>query len=62
MYKKEPTDPQESVKKMRQIGEAIDLLLETDYRHEHPQEYVVIKEWLSYEANMALMESRRFQN
>lgn len=60
--KKEATTPKESVDKMRKIGEAIDLLLETDYTEKKPEVFVFIKDWLTYEATKAMMESRKFQN
>lgn len=60
--KKEATTPKESVDKMRKVGEAIDLLLETDYVDKKPEVFVFIKDWLTYEATKALMESRKFQN
>ena len=60
--KKEPTTPKESVDKMKRVGEAIDLLLETDYTDKKPEVFIFIKDWLTYEANKALMESRKFQN
>jgi hypothetical protein len=62
IMKKEATTPKESVDKMRKIGEAIDLLLETDYTDNKPEAFAFLKDWLTYEANKALMESRKFQN
>jgi hypothetical protein len=60
--KKEATTPKESVDKMKRIGEAIDLLLETDYTDKKPEVFVFIKDWLTYEATKAVLESRKFQN
>lgn len=60
--KKEATTPKESADKMRKIGEAIDLLLETDYTDKKPEVFMFIKDWLTYEATKAMMESRKFQN
>ena len=62
MKTKEATTPKESVDKMRKIGDAIDLLLETDYTEDKPEAFSFIKDWLSYEASKALVESRKFQN
>jgi hypothetical protein len=60
--KKEAATPKESVDKMRKVGEAIDLLLESDYTNDKPEAFKFIKDWLTYEASKAMAESLRFQN
>jgi len=60
--KKEATTPKESVDKMKRVGEAIDLLLETDYTDNKPEVFQFLRDWITYEANKALAESRKFQN
>ena len=60
--KKEATTPKESVDKMKKVGEAIDLLLESDYADGKPEVFQFLRDWITYEANKALMESRKFQN
>lgn len=62
MKPKEPTTPKESVDKMKRVGEAIDLLLETDYADDKPEVFRFLRDWVTYEANKALAESRKFQN
>lgn len=60
--KKEATTPKESADKMRRVGEAIDLLLESDYADNKPEVFKFLRDWVTYEANKALAESRKFQN
>jgi hypothetical protein len=62
IMKKEATTPKESVDKMKRVGEAIDLLLESDYADDKPEVFKFLRDWVTYEATKALVESRKFQN